>query len=92
MGCLESPRYRRSAAPRNERRCPQDRERPLFCGRGEGVSGKTDGNEGRQNTLVIGLGPNPVHTRSSGDNRKETSTQQHALRREREREVVRREH
>ena len=71
----------------NERRCPQTAS-ALFW-RGEGRSGpkpEDNGNEGRQNNLVIGPGSNPVHTRSSGANQKGTSTQQHVLRRERGRE------
>ena len=43
------------------------RERPLFLAPERAQrSERPDGNEGRQNNIVIGLGSNPVHTRSSG--------------------------
>ena len=76
MGCLESPRYCRSTAlpavdHHNERRCPQNRERPLLE-RGRAQRSKNqDGKRGRQKASVIEPGSNPVHTRSSGAIRKE---------------------
>ena len=58
----------------------------LFPWNGKGASAaKTGRKRGTSEHLVIGLGSNPVHTRSSRGQSKGTSTQQHALRRERER-------
>ena len=50
---------------------PQNRETPSSLDRKGASAARPDGNEGRQNNLVIGLGSNPVHTRSSGAIRKE---------------------
>ena len=63
----EGPARRQCATERRN----ENRERPLpWTGKGA-LAARPDGNEGRQNNLIIGLGSNPVHTRSSGAIRKE---------------------